>query len=198
MTFRRFAVSLISVGALVACSDDPAVVALNITADADVIAQLHEDQLHVDQLHVTITQGSRKFLYDFTPPTAAAMGDAGPSIQSNFFERITLPESFEDEAASIVVDALQAGAVPLTPPLTGETSVPIDEDGAVAAFVTLAFPEMVGNAGSGGGGGGGGDSAGAGGGSAGSGGGSGSAGGGNAGAGGGSAGAGGGSAGGGG
>ena len=160
MTFRRFAVSLISVGALVACSDDPAVVALNITADADVIAQLQEDQLHVDQLHVTITQGSSKFLYDFTPPTAAAMGDAGPSIQSNFFERITLPESFEDGQARIVVDALQAGAVPLTPPLTGETSVPIDEDGAVAAFVTLAFPapEMGGNAGSGGGGGGGGDS----------------------------------------
>ena len=153
MTFRRLVVSLVSVGALLGCSDEPAVVALNVTAGADVPV--------VDLLHVTITQGSRKFVYDFTPPIEAAKGDAGPSIQNEFFERITLPESFEDEEARVVVDALQAGAVPFTPPLTSETRVLIEEHSAVAAYVTLAFPpalpppELGGDAGAGGEGGGG-------------------------------------------
>ena len=149
MTFRRLAVSLISVCALFACSDEPAVVALNVTAGADVPV--------VDRLHVTITQGSRKFVYDFTPPIEPSLGDAGPSIQDSFFERITLPESFDDEQARILVEALQAGAAPFAPPLTSETSVQIEEDGAVAAYVTLAFPPALpppdGDAGAGGAGG---------------------------------------------
>jgi hypothetical protein len=132
MTFRRFTVSLVSVWALLACSDEEAVVALNVTAGADVPV--------VDQLHVTITQGSRRFVYDFTPPIEPAMGDAGPSIQNSFFERITLPDGFDDQEALVHVDALQAGAEPFDPPLASETSVRIEEHGAVAAYVTLAFP----------------------------------------------------------
>jgi len=132
MTFRRFAVSLVAVCALLACSDEASVVALNVTAGADVPV--------VDQLHVTITQSSRKFVYDFAPPTEPGMGDAGPSIQDSFFQRITLPAEFDDEDALIHVEALQAGAVPFTPPLSSETTVRIEEGGAVAAYVTLAFP----------------------------------------------------------
>src|SRR5690349_10108237 len=132
MTFRRFAVSLVSVCALLACSDEGSVVALNITATDDVPV--------VDQLHVSITQGSRKFVYDFTPPIDPAMGDAGPSIKNSFFERITLPDSFDDEDALVHVEAMHAGAVPFTPPLASETTVRVEEDGAVAAYVTLAFP----------------------------------------------------------
>jgi len=132
MTFRRFAVSLVSVCALLACSDEAAVVALNVTASDDVPV--------VAQLHVTITQGAHKFVYDFEPPTEPGKDDAGPSIQNSFFERITLPDDFEDEDAKVHVEALQAGSVPFIPPLSGETSVRIEDDGAVAAYVTLAFP----------------------------------------------------------
>src|SRR4051812_16334217 len=110
MTIRRFAVSLVSVCALLACSDEDSVVALNVTAGPEVPV--------VAQIHVTITQGSHKFVYDFTPPIEPAKGDAGPSIENSFFERITLPGEFEDEQARVQVDALQAGAVPFTPPLT--------------------------------------------------------------------------------
>jgi hypothetical protein len=154
MTFRRLAVSLVSVCALLACSDGAAVVALNVTAGADVPV--------VDQLHVTVTQGSRKFVYDFTPPIEAAKGDAGPSIQNSFFERITLPESFDNEDARVQVDALRAGALPFEPPLTSETTVRIEEHGAVAAYVTLALPpvpppDLGGDAGAGGEGGAGGN-----------------------------------------
>jgi len=132
MTFRRFAVSLVSVCALLACSDESSVVALNVTTAPDVPV--------VAQLHVTITQGSRQFIYDFAPPIEAAMGDAGPSIQDSFFQRITLPEEFDDQDALVHVDALQAGGVPFTPALSSETTVRLEEHGAVAAYVTLAFP----------------------------------------------------------
>ena len=132
MTFRRFAVSLGSVCALFACSNADPIVALNVSAGADVPV--------VDQLHVTFTQGSRRFVYDFTPPSDAAMGDAGPSIQDSFFERITLPSSFEDQDALIHVEALKTGRVPFDPALTDETTVHIEADGVVAAFVKLEFP----------------------------------------------------------
>lgn len=135
MTFRRLAVSLVSVCALLACSGEDAVVALNVTASDNVPV--------VQQLHVTITQGSRRLVHDFEPPTESGKEDAGPSIQNSFFERITLPDSFEDGEALLHVEALQAGAVPFTPPLTSETTVDIDDNGAVAAYVTLAFPAAL-------------------------------------------------------
>lgn len=146
MTFRRFAVSLVSC-ALLACSNDDAIVALNVTAGADVPV--------VDQLHVTITQGSRKFVHDFKPPTEAGMGGTGPSIQDSFFERITLPTSFNGDPALVHVEALRAGGAPFAPPLTDETTVPIQEHGVVAAYVKLEFPTaqpppVTGEAGAGG------------------------------------------------
>jgi hypothetical protein len=132
MTFRRLAVSLVSVCALLACSDEDAVVALNVTAADNVPV--------VAQLHVTITQGSHRLVHDFTPPVESGEAGAAPTIKNSFFERITLSDDFDDENAQVVVEALQAGAVPFQPALTSETTVPIEEDGAVAAYVTLAFP----------------------------------------------------------
>jgi hypothetical protein len=135
MTFRRFAVSLVPVCALFACSNEDAIISLNVTAGADVPV--------VDQLHVTITQGSRQVVHDFKPPTEAGMGDAGPSIQDSFFERITLPESFTDQDAVVRVEARKAGGAAFTPPLTDETTVRIEEDGVVAAYVKLELPAVV-------------------------------------------------------
>jgi len=97
MPFRRLAVSLVCACSLFACSDDDTIVALNVTAGADVPV--------VDQLHVTITQGSRKFVYDFKPPIDEATEDAPASIKDVFFERITLPDDFVDEDAVIQVEA---------------------------------------------------------------------------------------------
>jgi len=134
MTFRRFAVSLFSVCSLLACSDDDSIVALNVTAGADVPV--------VDQLHVTITQGSRKLVYDFKPPVDEATDDAKASIKDSFFERITLPDDFEDRDALVQVEALQAGRTPFDPPLTDETTVHIEENGVVAAYVKLELPMM--------------------------------------------------------
>jgi hypothetical protein len=134
MTFRRFAVSLFSVCSLLACSDDDSIVALNVTAGADVPV--------VAQLHVTITQGSRKLVYDFKPPVEPAMGEGAPSIKDSFFERITLPDDFEDQDALVEVEALQGDRAPFDPPLTDETTVRIEENGVVAAYVKLELPKM--------------------------------------------------------
>ena len=135
MTFRRLAVSLVSVCALFACSDDDAVVALNVSAGAEVPV--------VDQHHVTITQGSHKLVYDFTPPVEAAKEGGEPTIQDSFFERITLPDDFDDEDALVQVEALHTGGAPFDPPLSDETTVRIEENGVVAAYVKLALPAVV-------------------------------------------------------
>jgi hypothetical protein len=135
MTFRRLAVSLVSVCALVACSDEEAIIALNVKAGADVPV--------VNQLHVTITQGSREYVHDFAPPTEKGTAGAGPSIQDSFFERITLPESFIAADAVVQVEARRAGGAPFDPPLTDRTTVRIEEDGVVAAYVELKFPTVV-------------------------------------------------------
>lgn len=135
MTFRRFAVSLVSVCAFLGCSDQAPIISLNVTAGADVPV--------VDQIHVKVTQGSRQFVEDFKPPTEKGMGDAGPSIQDSFFERITLPGDFTGDDALVQVEARRAGGAPFSPPLTDETTVRIEEDGVVAAYVTLKFPVLM-------------------------------------------------------
>lgn len=134
MTFRRFAVSLLPVCSLLACSNDDAIIALNVSAGADVPV--------VDQIHVSVTQGSRNFVYDFKPPSEMGMGDAGPSIQDSFFERITLPGSFTDDDALVHVEARHTGGQPFNPPLSDETKVRIEEHGVVAAYVSLKFPSV--------------------------------------------------------
>jgi hypothetical protein len=137
MTFRRVLVSLAAVWALSACSDGDTIVALNVTATDAVPV--------VEQLHVTITQGSRRHVQDFAPPIETPTGEDAPppSIKNSFFERITLPDGWAEEPALIRVEAQQADGSPLEPPLSDETTVTVQPDGAVAAYIELDIPAEV-------------------------------------------------------
>lgn len=155
MTFRRVVVSLAAVWALSACSDGDTIVALNVTATDAVPV--------VEQLHVTITQGSRRHVQNFAPPTETPTGEDAPppSIKNSFFERITLPEGWSEEPTRIKVEAQQADGSPLEPPLSDETTVTLEPDGVVAAYIELDIPqEMPGGEGGAGGAGAGGAGAG--------------------------------------
>ena len=146
MTFRRVVVSLAAVWALSACSTGDTIVALNVTATDAVPV--------VEQLHVTITQGSRRHVQDFAPPTETPTGDdaPAPSIKNSFFERLTLPEGWAEEATLIRVEAQQADGSPLDPPLSDEATVTLQPDGVVAAYIQLDIPaEMPGGEGGAGG-----------------------------------------------
>jgi hypothetical protein len=153
MTFRRVVVSLAAVWALSACSNGDTIVALNVTA-TDAVPL-------VEQLHVTITQGSRRHVQDFAPPTETPTGDDAPppSIKNSFFQRITLPEGWAEEPTLIQVEAQQADGSPLEPPLSDETTVTLQPEGVVAAYIELDIPaEMpAGEGGAGGQGGAGGE-----------------------------------------
>ena len=134
MTFRRVIVSLAAVWALSACSNDDTIVALNVSATDAVPV--------VDQLHVTFTQGSRRHVYDFAPPTETPGGDDPPpaSIQNSFFERITLPDGWDEKSTLITVEAQQADGSPFDPPLGDETTVTMEANGVVAAYIRLDIP----------------------------------------------------------
>ena len=137
MTFRRVVVSLAAVWALSACSNGDTVVSLNVTATDAVPV--------VEQLHVTITQGSRRYVKDFAPPIETPTGDDAPppSIKNTFFERLTLPEGWEEEATLIRVEAQHADGSPLEPPLSDETTVTLEPEGVVAAYIQLDIPVEV-------------------------------------------------------
>lgn len=133
MTFRRLGVSLLSVCALVACTSDDTVVALNVTSGDEIPV--------VDILHVTVTQGTRRYVHDFAPPIETPTGEnaAPPSIRNQFFERMTLPDSFEG-AAVLRVEAQHLGGVAFVPPLSDETTITIEPNEVVAAYVKLGVP----------------------------------------------------------
>jgi uncharacterized membrane protein YgcG len=134
MTFRRVIVSLAAVWVLSACSNGDTIVALNVSATDAVPV--------VDQLHVTVTQGSRRHVRDFAPPTETPDGDDAPppSIKNSFFERITLPEGWAEESTLITVEAVQADGSPFDPPLSDETTVTVEPNGVVAAYIQLDIP----------------------------------------------------------
>src|SRR3978361_841477 len=102
MTFRHVSASLAAVSFLVACSGGETVVSLNVTASDAVPV--------VDRLHVTIKQGGGQPVGDFPPPTETPTGDAAPppSIKNSFFHRITLPDGWAEESASVHVEAQSA------------------------------------------------------------------------------------------
>lgn len=119
----RFAVFATAASALLACSTDDTIVALNVEATSDVGV--------VETLSVSITQsGQTPVVTAFQPPTA---GDAGV-IDSSFFERIKLPEDWKKARADILVEALNASGTRIT---SDTTQVTIRPEGAVAAFVEL-------------------------------------------------------------
>jgi hypothetical protein len=149
MTFRRVLVSLAAVCALSACSNGDTIVALNVTA-TDAVPM-------VEQLHVTITQGSRRHVQDFAPPTETPTGEDAPppSIKNSFFQRLTLPDGWAEEPALIKVEAQHSDGSPFEPPLSDETTVTLRPEGVVAAYIELNIPaEEPSNAGGAGGAGG--------------------------------------------
>ena len=131
MSLRHVFVSL-SVACLAACSSGDTIVSLNVTATDRVPV--------VERLHVTFKQGSHSYVHDFTPPKETS-DDEVDSIKNGFFERITLPGDWNEAAAKITVEAFQKGGSPFDPALTDETTVTLQPEGVVAAYVKLDIPE---------------------------------------------------------
>jgi hypothetical protein len=137
MTFRHVWVSLAALTFVAACSSDDTVVSLNVSATDRVPA--------VERLQVTFTQGSRKLVREFEPPSEESNPPEGEepvtSIKNRFFERITLPEDWEEAEAKLVVQAFQEGGEPFDPPLVDETTFTVLPNEVVAAYVDLDIPE---------------------------------------------------------
>ena len=146
MTFRHVIVSLAAVSGLAACSGGDTIVSLNVSATDAVPV--------VDEIRVTITQGSREHVASFAPPIDRPTGDDAPppSIKNTFFERIKLPDGWDNANASVEVEASDENGAPFDPVLGDETTVKIRPEGVVAAFVTLDIP-AAGTGGTGGAGG---------------------------------------------
>lgn len=159
MTFRHVWVSLAALTFVAACSSDDTIVTLNVTATDRVPA--------VQRLQVTFTQGSRKLVRDFEPPSEKSNPPEGEepvtSIKNSFFKRLTLPDDWEEADAKLVVEAFQEGGEPFDPPLVDEATVRIHPNEVVAAYVALDIPEPPPPGGEGGAGGAGAGGAGAGG-----------------------------------
>lgn len=137
MKVPRLAVVCVSTAilTLIACSDDDTVVALNVNSAADVG--------EVGRLNVKFTQGTTEFVVDIEEPPHVDVDGAGGSdavrITGTFYERITLPESFETGNTRIDVEAFDAsGASTL---LATPVFVRVREGAATAAFVALDRPD---------------------------------------------------------
>lgn len=110
---------------LAACANDT-ILSLNVSAIEDVGA-IREIAVQVEQ------PGRAPLLSSFAPPSQT-LEDGGMVIAPAFFERIELPERFDDGAATVSVEARSAAAAP---PLQVSTMVELRSGGAVAAFVSL-------------------------------------------------------------
>jgi uncharacterized membrane protein YgcG len=155
MTFRHVCVSLAALTFAAACSSDDTIVSLNVTATDRVPA--------VERLEVTFTQGSRKLVREFEPPSEKSSPPEGEepvtSIKNSFFERLTLPDDWENAEATLAIEAFQEGGEPFSPPLVDETTFTVHPNAVVAVYVELDIPEeppppMSGEGGAGGEGGG--------------------------------------------
>jgi uncharacterized membrane protein YgcG len=153
MTFRHVWVSLAALTFVTACSSDDTIVSLNVSATDRVPA--------VERLQVTFTQGSRKLVLDFEPPTDESTPPEGEepqiSIKNSFFQRLTLPDDWEKANAKLVVEAFGEGGEPFDPPLVDETTVSVLPNEVVAAYVQLDIAEAPPPCGEGGAGGAGGE-----------------------------------------
>lgn len=110
------------------CSSGDTVVALNVEFKMPLDG--------LNNLEVTIEQaGQSPNVSSITPPTDPS--DAGPKIRSKFYERITLPDGWKEEPATIKVVAKSTSGATLE---SETTMADIVEHGAVAAFVTFGAP----------------------------------------------------------
>jgi hypothetical protein len=137
MTFRHVWVSLAALTFVAACSSDDTVVSLNVSATDRVPA--------VERLQVTFTQGSRKLVREFEPPSEESSPPEGEepvtSIKNTFFKRLTLPEDWVEAEAKLVIQAFQEGGEPFDPPLVDEATFTVLPNEVVAVFVDLDIPE---------------------------------------------------------
>jgi hypothetical protein len=115
-----FAVSL-----LCSCAADDTIVAVNVNAT---------DQVgNPSAIVITITQaGQTPVNRELAPPTRPI--DGGTAIRQMFFERVTLPESWESGPAKVRVEARNGASVSVT---SEEVEIEIRDEGAVAAYVDL-------------------------------------------------------------
>jgi hypothetical protein len=137
MTFRHVWVSLAALTFVAACSSDDTVVSLNVSATDRVPA--------VERLQVTFTQGSRKLVREFEPPSEESSPPEGEepvtSIKNTFFERLTLPDDWQEGEAKLAIQAFQEGGEPFDPPLVDEATFTVLPNEVVAVFVDLDIPE---------------------------------------------------------
>jgi uncharacterized membrane protein YgcG len=137
MTFRHVWVSLAALTFVPACSSDETIVTLNVTATDRVPA--------VERLQVTFTQGSRKLVRDFEPPSETSSPPEGEepqtSIKNSFFKRLSLPDDWQEADAKVLVEAFDENGERFDPPLVDETTVGVLPNEVVAAYVQLDIPE---------------------------------------------------------
>jgi hypothetical protein len=127
MSSRRFVYVSFVVGLLIgssACGDDETIVSVNVNSTDDVG--------NPSAIIITISQdGQSPVTKEIMPPTR--MVDAGTLIEKSFFERITLPDSWEHEESTVKVEAKNSSGVYLT----AETKTTVRPGGATTAFVDL-------------------------------------------------------------
>jgi len=123
------------------CEQLDTTVAVNISSTDDVGV--------VGALNLTISQGANVFATTLTPPVQTekivseemegmpATTSTVYSIENDFFERITLDESWSEEEAIVSVSASDDRGQSFADTATIE----IVHNGAVAAFVELALPD---------------------------------------------------------
>ena len=119
------------------CTASDTVVSVNINSTDEVG--------NPSRLVITITQtGQSPVTREFAPPTRAI--DGGMAIKQMFFERVSLPASWESGPAEVKVDAKNGDRVYVS----AETDISVRAEGAVAAFVDLGKePEPPADAGMG-------------------------------------------------
>lgn len=117
--------------ALAACSEDDTIVSLNVNS-TNVGA--------VSKLHVDFNQSGKTFATDVVPPTQDG-GDAGPVIDSAFFERITMPDGWPSGDATITVTGFDGAGAPLQNVTIEPVVAEVKEGETVAAYVELEGPE---------------------------------------------------------
>lgn len=123
---RRVALSSCLLALAAGCGSDDTIVALNVGIQRDLAG--------LATLDVTITQaGQSPVTATISPPTDPLDG-GGSKVRAAFFERITLPESWTDASADIVVVAKSTVGSTLA---EARTTTEINDDGVVAAQVNF-------------------------------------------------------------
>ena len=125
----RVVVAVIAAG-LCACAEDETIVAVNINSTDEVG--------NPSSLVITISQpGQTPVVREIMPPTRTM--DSGVTIKPMFYERIPLPDSWDDVKSEAKVDAKQGGSVYVS----ARSEFVVNPGGAVATYVDLGKKPMM-------------------------------------------------------